>query len=162
MMKRDAFWYEGTDPQGIIWGSEDFPESREVYRTHSNARMDYFSHRGEHHEISDPLNNKQCKFFKYTRNYPVPCEVGHPQLRNNVHYVNNESLFIKCSYNRIIRYNPITQTEVTISNPDFSSLGLDAIENYLLLVGTDSEVFTFRCSLQPVASKLNQNIARPK
>lgn len=137
---REIYSFEkDKDPQGFKWDTEDFKISREDYR---ERRMNNFR---SYSSTLQPLNlpshviNESCKFFSFKKNYVIPCEFGHFQLRNNLKVINQE-IYTRVKYNTIVKYNPLTKKQVNICTPNFSSVSFDILNDFLLIGGGEGDL----------------------
>ena len=137
---REIYSFEkDKDPQGFLWQSEGFSNSRKQFRNSRTVNYHSFSNTLQPLDLQSNIVNESCDFFSFKKNHVLPCELGHFQLRNNVKVINQE-VFTKIKFNTIIKYSPLTKKKEIICLPSFPSVSFDILDDFLIVGGMDGEL----------------------
>jgi WD40 repeat protein len=139
-LEKHIFSYDQKDPQGIIWNSIDINLSRDAFRMRRLLTYRSVSNNNTPLTIKDNVVKENCNFFDFKMNHLLHVEFSHFQLRRNVQSISSEELYVKTSYNKIVKYNPITRQENLVVSPEFLAVSFNVLGDYLIVGGMEGEL----------------------
>lgn len=133
------------DIQGLPWGTQEMPYSRDQLRESRLLRYRPFRNCNDELDFANSTKNTNCKFYCFKANHPeARCGYRHFQLRHCVKTTSRKDLYMVWQDNTIMHYNPFSKKAKKVkqgySDPRIEIVSFDVMDNLVLSGGLEGEL----------------------